>query len=218
MELVGPKYRVAAGAAMNTCFALGQVTMGLIAWAVPNWRSLTLVLYAPQLLTLSYFWLINESVRWLMSKGRYEEAEEVLKKVADVNGTKLSQQSLQSLRWSAEEQKNRKEIEKFQRAKAPWLPVLVWRHKRVLLRCCVSPVWWVTTTFVYYGLSINAVNMSGNRYLNYVFVSAVEIPGYWTAVYLLDKIGRKPVLAGAYWVCTACQIAYIFLPSGKLIY
>lgn len=84
------------------------------------------------------------------------------------------------------------------------------------VRCIVSPVWWITTTFIYYGMSINAVNMSGNRYLNYVAVSAVEIPGYWAAVVLMARVGRKPVLICAFWVCSACQIGYIFIPSGKI--
>ncbi|CAH2047627.1 unnamed protein product, partial [Iphiclides podalirius] len=55
--------------------------------------------------------------------------------------------------------------------------------------------------------------MSGNRYLNYIAVSAAEIPGYWTAVLLMGRIGRKPVLSGAFWVCAACQIGYIFMPE-----
>ncbi|KAM3955696.1 organic cation transporter protein-like [Aphomia sociella] len=213
MEIVGPKYRVAAGATMNTFFSVGQITLGLIAWGVPSWRELTLVLYMPQLLTLSYFWIMTESVRWYMSKGRYVESEEVLKKIAKVNGKQLSEKSLDALRLTHEEEKNRAELEKDQKKDEPWLIVLVFRHKQILIRCLVSPIWWITNTFIYYGLSINAVNMSGNRYVNYVAVSAAQIPGYWTAVLLLERIGRKPVLIIAFWVCAACQIGYIFMPE-----
>ncbi|XP_063826946.1 organic cation transporter protein-like [Ostrinia nubilalis] len=215
MEVVGPKFRVAAGASMNTCFSFGQITMGLIAWGVPNWRNLTLALYVPQLITIAYFWLMTESVRWYMSKGRYEESEKVLKKIAKVNKKHLSDKSLKALRRTAEEQKaNQAEIDK-QKKDEPWLIVQVFRHKRVLIRCVVSPIWWITTTFIYYGLSINAVNMSGNKYLNYMAVSSAQIPGYWTAVFLLGKIGRKPVLIIAFWLCAACQIGYIFMPEAQ---
>lgn len=214
MEVVGPKYRVAAGASMNTCFSIGQITMGLIAWGVPNWRNLTLALYIPQLLTISYFWLMTESVRWYMSKGRYKESEEVLKKIAKVNKRPLSDKSLESLRQTTEDEKAHQAAMAEQKKNDPWLIVLVFRHKRILTRCLVSPVWWITTTFIYYGLSINAVNLSGNRYLNYMAVSAAQIPGYWTAVFLLGKIGRKPVLIIAFWLCAACQIGYVFIPAG----
>lgn len=78
---MGPKYRVAAGAMISSMFAIGQVILGFIAWGVQPWRSLTQVLYAPQLLVVSYFWILSESVRWLLSKGRYVESEAILKKV-----------------------------------------------------------------------------------------------------------------------------------------
>lgn len=215
MELMGPKYRVAGGVVMNTFFAVGQVTLALIAWAVPNWRHLTLTIYLPQLITISFYWLISESVRWYLSKGRYEEAEMVLKNVARINKRQLSEKSLQELRDNAKEESKKQSLEAELKSKEPWLIELVFRHKPILLRCCVSPVWWITTTFIYYGLSINSINLTGNRYLNYVTVSAVEIPGFWIAFALLGVVGRKPVLIGAFWTCAACQIAFIFIPSGE---
>lgn len=215
MEVVGPKYRVAAGATMNTFFSIGQIMMGAIALAVPNWKMFTIALYVPQLFTIVYFWIMTESVRWYMSKGRYEESETVLLKIARINRKTLSPKSLETLRQSVEEEKRKNELEKHERANEPWLIVLVFRHKKILVRCAVSSVWWITNIFVYYGLSINSVNMSGNRYLNYIAVSAADIPGYWTAVFLIGRIGRKPVLIGAFWLCSACQFAYIFLPSGE---
>ncbi|KAI8422046.1 hypothetical protein MSG28_009945 [Choristoneura fumiferana] len=214
MELLGPKLRVAGGATMNTFFSVGSICAGLLAWAVNDWRRLTQVMYSPMFITIFSFWLLPESIRWYMSKGRYGESEAVLKKAAKVNGKQLSEKSLIALRESAEKEKIRKELEEVERANEPWLIVQVFRHKQILIRCVVSPVWWVANTLIYHGLSIISVNISGNRYVNYVAVSAVEIPGYWTAVLLLGKIGRKPVLIVAFWLCAACQIAYIFMPDG----
>lgn len=211
-ELVGPKYRVVAGATTSTLFAVGQVLLGFIAWGVPHWRTLTQVLYAPQLLVVAYFWILSESVRWLMSKGRYEESETILKKVAKTNRKELSEKSLEALRATADAEKNKP------KEKETWLPILVFRSKVILARCCVSPIWWISNTLIYYGMSINAVNLSGNRYLNYVYVAAIEIPGFWTAILLLDRIGRKPVLICAYWLCAVCQFAFAFMPDGNYIF
>ncbi|XP_047531439.1 organic cation transporter protein-like [Vanessa atalanta] len=214
METTGPKYRVVAGALMNTFFAVGQMTTGLIAWAVPDWRNLTLTLYIPQFLAIVYLWIMPESARWYISKGRYDEAENVLKKAARINKKELSINSLQALRHSAEEEKRINEILEIQKTQEPCLAVQVFRHKPILIRVIVSPIWWITSTLIYYGLSINSVHMVGNRYLNFVLVSAVEIPGYWTSMFLMGKVGRKPVLIGAYWVCALCQIGYVFMPDG----
>lgn len=209
---MGAKYRTVAAACMISFWAMGMMSLGLIAWAVPNWKNLTLFLYIPQFISITYFWILTESVRWYLSKGRYIKSETVLQKIAKTNGKTLSPKSLVALRRLAEEEKLNKKYKK-----DPWLIVSVFKHKKVLLRCVVAPVWWITTTFIYYGLSINAVNMVGNSYLNFVAVSAVEIPGFWTAVLLIDRIGRKPVLIAAYWICAACQVAYIFIPKSKFI-
>lgn len=217
MELVGPKYRVAAGATINTFYSVGQVLMALIAWAVPNWRTLTLALYVPQFITIIYFWIMSESVRWYLSKGRYKEAEDFLKNVARINKKELSDESLVALKANAEDEKARFALRKETDITEPWLIVLVFRNKAILKRCCISPIWWFTSTLVYYGMSVNAVNLSGNRYMNYMAVAAAEIPGYWIAVLLMDKIGRRPVLIGAYWICAGCQLGYIFLPMSKLL-
>lgn len=211
----GPKYRVAAGICCSTFFASGLVILGLIAWAVPNWRILTLILFIPQLLIVSYLWIITESSRWYISKGRYEESEEVLKTIAKVNKTQLSEKSLNALRENAEEAKRNQAELKRQNKTEPWLIVIVFRHKRILLRCMIVPIWWISALFVYYGLIINAVNISGNKYLNYMAVAAAQIPGFLAVLLLLDRIGRRPLLCGGFFICAACQIAYIFMPTGN---
>ncbi|XP_045769175.1 organic cation transporter protein-like [Maniola jurtina] len=207
-ELAGPQRRVIAGATMSTISTLGQIVLGLVAWGVPAWRPLTQIIYAPHLLIVTYFWLISESVRWLMSKGRYEESEAILKRVAKMNKRPLSDKFLQVLRAPAEVEKLK------EKPSEPWLVTQVIKSPIMLLRCVIIPIVWITTGLVFHGIIINSVNLSGNRYLNYIYVALVGIPGYWTAILLLDRIGRKPVLIGGFWLCAGCQIGYALMPSG----
>lgn len=85
----------------------------------------------------------------------------------------------------------------------------------LLRRVCTTPIWWITTTFVYYGLSINSTSLSGNMYLNYIYTCAIEIPGFYTAVLVLDRIGRKATLASGFIFSASCNIAFAFIPEGK---
>ena len=41
---------------------------------------------------------------------------------------------------------------------------------------------WLTVTMVYYGLSLNATNLAGNPYTNFLLVALVEIPGKFTVL------------------------------------
>ncbi|XP_063362771.1 solute carrier family 22 member 3-like [Cydia amplana] len=207
VEYVGPKYRMFTGASISTSLAVGEILLGFIAWLQPYWRHLILILYVPEFIFIIYIWIAPESVRWLMSKGRYDEALKILKKVAEVNGKTLSEKTLKEF---SEVKVETKEI-----ASEPWLVCLIFKHKAVLLRCLITPIWWLTSILMYYGLTIASVGISGNKYLNYTTSVAVQVPGYWAAVLLMDRIGRKALVSTGFLISGACQIAFIFIPEGN---
>ncbi|KAL0830891.1 hypothetical protein ABMA28_002993 [Loxostege sticticalis] len=206
-ELVGPKFRVVTSATCSSMFAVGQVILGGVAWLVQPWRYMIMTLHIPCFLVVSYYWILPESVRWLLSKEKYAEAKVVLERVARVNRTVISEKSLYAL------------------MNPPPPPVIIKKEdepsmistivkSRVLLRrVLTTPIWWITTTFVYYGLSINSTSLSDTMYLNYILTCAIEIPGFYSAVLLLDWIGRKTTLSGGFLLSAACNIAFAFIPS-----
>lgn len=215
METVGPRYRVGIAAILSMSFAIGQMLLGWLSWAMPHWRNLILLIYAPQFVLLFiYFRNIPESPRWHITKGQYSKAEEILKQIARTNGKEFSEKSVQMLRQTGNDKSETQDIKNEQTE--PSLVVLVIRHKPILLRCLASPLQWISFSLIYYGLSINAINLNfGSKYLNHMAVTFIEIPGYLLAFALLDRIGRKPVLAGGFWICGVCQIGYLFTPAGK---
>merc|ERR1719348_2023426 len=90
LECVGPKYRTVFGILIETPFAIGGLIVGLVSWAgVRDWKLLTLVLSAPNLLLLVLWWLLPESPRWLIAKEKTGEVKKVLQKAAETNKRKL---------------------------------------------------------------------------------------------------------------------------------
>ncbi|KAI5633320.1 major facilitator superfamily domain-containing protein [Phthorimaea operculella] len=210
-ELVGPKWRVITSATLLSMFALGHVILGSVAWAIQSWRYMIMVLHIPCFLIVSYYWILSESVRWLLSKKRYDEAKVVLEKVARVNNRTLSEENLRNLmNPPATAFKLGGEVKK------PGLLKAIMQSRVLRRRVCTSPVWWITMTFVYYGLSINSIGWSGNMYLNYIYVSAIEIPGFFTAVLVLDRIGRKATLSGGFFLSAASNIASAFVMTDMV--
>lgn len=209
-EIVGPRYRVITSATMSSMFAFGQALLGVIASLVLEWRHLTLVLFSPVFLLVSYLWIITESHRWLLSKGKKYEARKTLQRAAYLNGRTISDKTMDYLltaipnQIAASENKNNEERLFFRVLKSPVL----------LRRCCTTPILWITTTFIYYGLSINSVGLSGNMYLNYIATAAIEIPGFWTAVLVLNKIGRRTTLFLGFIICGFCCIGFAFTPKN----
>ena len=71
MEMVGPDYRVVAGTLCQFYYTFGFFLMALVAYFLnDNWQALQIALTLPTLAFLSYWWIMPESVRWMIRKGR----------------------------------------------------------------------------------------------------------------------------------------------------
>lgn len=67
---------------------------------------------------------------------------------------------------------------------------------------------------MFYGLSLNSVNLIGNKYLNFTLVSLVEIPGYSLAWYCMNRIGRRWSLSGSLFLCGLTCTGGAFVSEG----
>lgn len=209
MELVGLKQRVIVSAMCNMTFVIGVVLIALLAWFVNNWRMYIIILYTPAIIVGIYVWFMNESARWLLSKGRRDEAVRILKGAAKINNLdprKLELDALGDPLLKPEIQSDKKNLSQFAKAIRS---SIIW--KRVL----ICSFLWLTCSLVYYGLSINSVSLSGNRYFSFMLVVLVEIPAYIVVVIVLDKYGRKKTLIVCFLTCAVMSLLFAFLPRGK---
>ncbi|KAI9574336.1 hypothetical protein HD554DRAFT_2165825 [Boletus coccyginus] len=83
-ELSHPKERAIMGALFSSCYSIGSltaagVTLGTFSmhsnW---GWRIPSFLQAVPSLLQVSFIWFLPESPRWLVSKGRWDEAYAIL--------------------------------------------------------------------------------------------------------------------------------------------
>uniref|UniRef100_A0A3Q1HW59 Major facilitator superfamily (MFS) profile domain-containing protein n=1 Tax=Anabas testudineus TaxID=64144 RepID=A0A3Q1HW59_ANATE len=84
-EWIGPSKRSWGACLTQLCAAIGQCIVAGVIYAVRNWRLAQLITAAPSVVALLYIWFIPESARWLLSRGRTEEAKQLIVKVAAVN-------------------------------------------------------------------------------------------------------------------------------------
>eukprot|EP00066_Takifugu_rubripes_P009914 XP_003977315.2 PREDICTED: solute carrier family 22 member 13-like [Takifugu rubripes] len=90
-------------AALSTTLIVlfGSISLTLlpgIAYLLPNWRIMQLVIISPLILVLGlYYWLLPESARWLLTQGRKEAAQKELQKAARVNGREIPETLLEML-------------------------------------------------------------------------------------------------------------------------
>lgn len=80
------KWIVIGAMGMGYFWAIGYTALPLLAYLLPNWSHLQIVITLPAIILFLISLGIPESPMWLLTQGRILEAEEILKKIAKVNG------------------------------------------------------------------------------------------------------------------------------------
>ncbi|XP_045450287.1 organic cation transporter protein-like [Melitaea cinxia] len=212
LELVGPKGRVFVSLLFNTMFILGGVTVTILSWWLQSWRYLLLIIYIPAILVFFYLWALSESFRWFFSKGRYEEGLNVLTRAEKVNNVTVPKDHYDQVEKHAMKQRDARKCEVIATNQSTFKQLLV--STMIWKRLFICSFLWTSSTLVYYGLSINAIELSGNSYLNYIVVIVIEAPANVCKLICLDRFGRKRVIAAAFIMTGIILINYGFIPGG----
>ncbi|XP_023557970.1 solute carrier family 22 member 13 [Octodon degus] len=200
-EWVGPSWRTRTVAVMQAISAVGQMVLAGLAYGVPNWRFLQIAVSAPTFLLFFYFWLLPESTRWLLIRGKTEEAKQLVMKAASVNKRKLSPELLSQL------------VPEEQARKGNALDLFKHPHLRkvTLILTCV----WFVNSLVYYGLSFQVGEFGLDIYLTQLIFGTVEVPARLLSIFMMEKLGRKWSQAGTLIVGGVMCITIVFIPSDQ---
>ncbi|XP_032548586.1 solute carrier family 22 member 13-like isoform X2 [Chiroxiphia lanceolata] len=176
-EWIGVSSRPKAVLTSHCCFAIGQMILAGLSYGIRNWRLLEIAGSAPILVVFFYIGVLPESARWLVTKGRIEEAKKLLQKAAATNKRSLPEGLLEQLK-PEKQTKSGSLLDLFRK-----------KHLRkvTLIMSCA----WFVNSFVYYGLSLNVTNFGLDIYLTQVAFGAVEIPARVGCIFTLQWFGRR---------------------------
>nr|KAG5691449.1 hypothetical protein BaRGS_017292 [Batillaria attramentaria] len=116
----------------------------------------------------------------LAAKGRLEEAEAVVERVARVNGRPKPNDTLSRLRAVAEEERQAGQGRRY-----TYLDV--YRGWRMAFTTLVLNFVWFSLSFSYYGISFGVSALSGNVYLNIFLMTIVEIPSNFSTIFFANS-------------------------------
>ncbi|CAH0401084.1 unnamed protein product [Chilo suppressalis] len=206
IEIVEKKRAVLIQMILLNCYTGGLIVMPFIAWALPYWRHFLRAIYAPTLIILSYSLFLDESIRWLFSKGKREEGIKLIEKIAKKNGVTIDKMTLHRLEYT-----NKDTTENFSDKE---LLLKTFRSKIMMQRFLVCMVWWFTITLINYGMMISAVFIDGNKYINFALLMLMDIPSnifYWLA---LSKYKRKIPLVTSFLIGGVFCVVQPFVSKG----
>ncbi|NXG98711.1 S226B protein, partial [Loxia leucoptera] len=171
LEWMPTHMRALVGTFMGYCYTTGQFLLAGVAFAVPDWRRLQLVVSLPFFGFFLYSWWLTESARWLVMVGRPHQALRELQKVARINGKK--------------EEGDKLDIEVRSSVGSPRVSLGGHFHS--------SPPSWprFSTSFAYYGLAMDLQNFEFNIYVIQLIFGAVDIPAKLMSILTITYVGRR---------------------------
>jgi putative MFS transporter len=154
---------------------------------VAGWRVLFASAAFPAFLVFVIRWKLSETPYFLARQGHIDEANARIEAIARENGREA-----ELLEATAVEPE-------------PTPPVSRLFAPDVRRQTLTIGAAWFAINFGYYGVfiwlpqTVGAAGVVGNIYLYFLLIAVVQVPGYLSAAYLVDAVGRKPTL-GAYLI------------------
>lgn len=206
---------------LESFWALGTIAAAGLAWLVVprfGWRVLFMVSAVPAILLFFIRKHVPESPRFLATSGRGEEALAVLRRVAGVNGTELDEDLAREVANSIATGVAGSEgsgaaaakPKRWMATKALFSPDL--RRTTILLW-----VIWYMISIGYYGTFTWLPSWLRSKgfplpavYPYSFFMALAQLPGYFSAAWFVEKIGRRVTL-GVYLLGSGlCALAFAF--------
>lgn len=203
-EYAPAKHRGKMLVLQNCSWAVGWLVASLIAYLVIpkfGWQLAFVIGAAPALMVVYIYKIMPESAMYLVSKGRYQEAHEEVAKIERELGVPVGEPPKPSEIPVVETGKT---INFFD----------LWKPNFVRRTVCLW-ILWFGIVFAYYGMFtwLPSLLIKGGfdmvKSFEYMmWMTCVQVPGYFAAAYLVDKIGRRATL-GSFLAVTAVA-AFMF--------
>uniref|UniRef100_A0A8C3G3F3 Solute carrier family 22 member 5 n=1 Tax=Cyclopterus lumpus TaxID=8103 RepID=A0A8C3G3F3_CYCLU len=181
-------------------YCIGYMTLPWIAYGIREWRTLLAVLSMTSVVYIPLWWFIPESPRWLLTQGRLEEAEAIVREAARKNKVVAPPVIFKESEVSFASRHSQHHI----------CGLLIMNIRCITLMCLVL---WMAINVGYFGLSLNTSNLSGDPFMNCFLSAASEVPAYIVSTWLLRRCPRKALLSSFLVIGGGVLLLIQFIPN-----
>lgn len=201
IEYVDGKWRTIAGMYNLFPLPISYMMISGIAYLTQDYQKLQLCIGFPGIFLCFLWFVVPESPRWLLCKGRVTEVKKIIEKAAAFNKRHLPDNYEKILTPPVQEESTH-----------DFWCLFRSRYLRRITICFL--LIWFTMNLVYYGLILNMNTFGGNVYLNSALAGLVEIPAIAIAMYIIMKVGKKWLFCGTL-VCAGISCLCAALSEGQ---
>ncbi|XP_023210289.1 carcinine transporter-like [Centruroides sculpturatus] len=207
-EIVGPSLRIQVWLMSYVARSLGTLILSGIVFLVRDWTHLALVTTVPFSAFFLHWWVLPESPRWLLSRGRYEEADRLLRAIGQSNGKTLPPDYIVNLKRRFRVESVLQDEKKKQKANSIGV-VDLFKTPNLCRKTSTIIIIWFTSTATYVGLTYYSLELEGEAHLHFFLSTVAEVMAIFFSTCLLHRLGRRctlclcSALGGAASLCIA---------------
>ncbi|XP_048216191.1 solute carrier family 22 member 20-like [Perognathus longimembris pacificus] len=207
VEWMPTRGRTVAGILLGYSFTVGQLILAGVAYLIRPWRWLQLAVSAPFVVFFLCSWWLPESSRWLLLRGRSQQALRNLRKVAAMNGRRE-----EGDRLTAEVVSSYIHSE-FANVRTSSSILDLFRTPAIRkVTCCLMMVWF-SNSVAYYGVAMDLQKFGLNIYLVQALFGLIDIPAMLVATTTMLYVGRRATVASFLFLAGLMVIANMFVPE-----
>uniref|UniRef100_A0A3Q2H114 Solute carrier family 22 member 6 n=1 Tax=Equus caballus TaxID=9796 RepID=A0A3Q2H114_HORSE len=180
-----------------------------MAYAMPQWRHLQLLVSLPFFVFFIYSRFLIESALWYSSLGRLDLTLKAFWRVAQING---KQEEGAKLSIGLLQTSPQKDLTMGQ-AQPSMLQLLRSPAVRRLFLCLLPP--WFANYFSIFGLVMSLQSFGINIYLLQGLFAVVDLPFYFLGFWAVKSLGRKPTQMASLLLSGIFILAYAMIPLGE---
>lgn len=188
-EWAGPKRRAQVHPILELGWVAGTILLPALFSVVRHFRYMQLMVFFYEILFVYWLWQTPESPSWLILKGRYQEAEDILTSAIIMNqkGTNADVKRKMGLLRKQILIDEKERIEESQKTLFD-----LWKSPILLKYCLVMYVISFSMFFVSYGTTYNAGEIVGSLYVTTLFGGFLSIIKHLMTYFIINKFNRKP--------------------------
>ncbi|XP_068152640.1 solute carrier family 22 member 4 isoform X2 [Drosophila tropicalis] len=200
-DITGGKYRTCVSTLFEQFWSIGVMMLPGVASFWSSWSHLYMAISWPTVILIYLWQWIPDSPRWMIARGRVQEAKKILLQCAEMNGTRYS------LPHDIDQQL---ELQAQTAMDAPppsgWWSM--WKGEKAVRHIICVHLAWSLYIVVYYGMLLNIRSFSREHlYINTFVAGFSEMMGTFFGLFLILKTTRKWLWTGLFNIIAGC-IAY----------
>ncbi|CAH0407188.1 unnamed protein product [Chilo suppressalis] len=207
LEYVAPKYRsLISNMAFALFYAFAVTALPWLVLICGDWKIISLVTSIPLLLSLLTPLFLPESPRWLLSKGRVDEAIKKVLTIGRVNKKEVPSKLIEQFRHSTCNKKQEESLNCLEIFKRPMV-------RNMFLCICLD---YMCCAIVFDGLVRSLGQLDLDFFLSFSVVSFTEFPSMLITAFIMDWMGRRWLTTIVMSVSCIFSILTVFVSGGVL--